>query len=452
MNALLMAAALAILGVVFWFAPNEGGPAIMLLLPLVALVSFIIYRLDHDRKFLLRLFLSAVLVRVLIGTFIYIFHMQTFFGGDAFTFDVFGWAQLKVWEGEIQYIPIVEMFSSKGAGSGWGMLYLVAVVYKIVGQNMLATQYVNCVIGAASAVVAYLISIEIFPNRRIARLCALMTAFFPSLVLWSCQGLKDGPIVLLLTLTMLATLKLGEKFSLTYLSTLVLALCGLLTLRFYVFYIIVIAVAAAFVLGRRQLTAQSLARQMIIIILVGVGLGYFGVSRYASQQIETFASADQLYRIRLDASQSAASGFAEDVDVSTASGALSTVPLGLTYLLLAPFPWQLTSLRQAITLPEMVVWWLSIPLLVLGAFFTIKHRLREIAPIIIFTSLLTLTYSIMQGNVGTAYRQRAQLLIFYFVFVAVGFVLVKERREARTKKQREGLEAHQHRQPYSARP
>jgi hypothetical protein len=151
---------------------------------------------------------------------------------------------------------------------------------------------------------------------------------------------------------MLATLKLGEKFSLTYLSTLVLALCGLLTLRFYVFYIIVIAVAAAFVLGRRQLTAQSLARQMIIIILVGVGLGYFGVSRYASQQIETFASADQLYRIRLDASQSAASGFAEDVDVSTASGALSTVPLGLTYLLLAPFPWQISNVRQAITLRE----------------------------------------------------------------------------------------------------
>ena len=117
--------------------------------------------------------------------------------------------------------------------------------------------------------------------------------------------------------------------------------------------------------------------------------------------------------------------------------ALSTVPLGLTYLLLAPFPWQLASLRQAITLPEMLVWWLSIPLLVLGAWFTIKHRLREIAPIIIFTSLLTLTYSIMQGNVGTAYRQRAQLLVFYFVFVAVGFVLIKERREARKAKRQD---------------
>lgn len=445
MNALLMALALATLSMVFVLTPNDGGPAIMLLLPLTAVVSFVIFRVENDRKFLLRIFLSGVLVRVFVGTLIYAFHLQEFFGGDAMTYDFFGNALLRVWEGQTQYLRAVEMFSSNGAGSGWGMLYLVAVVYKIVGQNMLATQYVNCVIGAASAPLAYLISIEIFPNKRIARICALMSAFFPSLVLWSCQGLKDGPIIFLLTLSMLATLKLGERFSVKYISALVLSLFFLLTLRFYVFYIVVIAVGAAFILGRRQLTAQSFARQMIILLLIGLGLGYFGVNRYASQQIELFGNADQLQRMRLDSSQSAASGFAEDVDVSTASGALSTVPLGLTYLLLAPFPWQLASVRQAITLPEMILWWASIPLLVLGAWFTIKHRLREIAPIIIFTSLLTLTYAIMQGNVGTAYRQRAQLLVFYFVFVAVGFVLVKERREAHAKKQKEESEARRHR-------
>ncbi|MDT5271945.1 MAG: hypothetical protein QOH49_4131, partial [Acidobacteriota bacterium] len=40
-------------------------------------------------------------------------------------------------------------------------------------------------------------------------------------------------------------------------------------------------------------------------------------------------------------------------------------------------------------------------------------------------------YSVFQGNVGTAYRQRSQLLVFYFIFVAVGVVLVQERREDR---------------------
>jgi len=61
----------------------------------------------------------------------------------------------------------------------------------------------------------------------------------------------------------------------------------------------------------------------------------------------------------------------------------------------------------------------------------VKYRLRMISPILIFTVMLTLAYSVFQGNVGTAYRQRAQLLVFYFIFVAVGFVLVKERREER---------------------
>ncbi|HJZ80287.1 MAG TPA: glycosyltransferase family 39 protein [Pyrinomonadaceae bacterium] len=445
MNAVLLALGLAIFGFVMAVAPTEGGPAALLMLPLVAIVCALIYRLHTDRKFLLRLFVSGLLIRVLIGTLIYFFHWQVFFGGDAISYDFFGNALLKVWEGHIEYMRAVQQFSTQGAGSGWGMLYMVAAIYKIAGQNMLATQYVNCVLGAASAVFAYLIAIEIFPNKRVARVCGLMTAFFPSMVLWSCQGLKDGPIILLLTLSMLATLKLGDRFSLKFVIVLALALFSLMTLRFYVFYIIVLAVAAAFILGRRRLTAQSFVRQMIVITIIGMSLAYFGVTRYATQQIEVYGNAEQLQRMRQDAAQSAQSGFAENVDVSTTTGALSAIPVGLTYLLLAPFPWQMASFRQVITLPEMLIWWASIPLLVVGAWFTLKHRLREVAPIIIFTSILTLTYSIVQGNVGTAYRQRAQLLVFYFVFVAVGFGLMKERREARIQKQKQADEAYQNR-------
>ena len=125
------------------------------------------------------------------------------------------------------------------------------------------------------------------------------------------------------------------------------------------------------------------------------------------------------------------SGFGQDVDVSTTSGALSAIPVGMTYLLFAPFPWQLASLRQSITLPEMTIWWCSIPLLVTGLWFTLKHRLRPALPILIFTTMLTLAYSVFQGNVGTAYRQRSQILVFYFIFVAVGAVLLKERQDDR---------------------
>ena len=434
MNGLLLVVAFLMLGGVLIMAPSAGAGATLIALPVAVVAAVFIYKPKIDQRFLIRLFAAGLLVRIFVGTMIFVFQQQAFFGGDALTYDIFGDALVHAWEGDKYSQTLVNIFTGGGAGSGWGMLYMVGVIYKLVGQNMLATQYVNSVLGAATAPIAYMISLEIFPNKRVARVCGLFTAFFPSLVLWTSQGLKDGPIIFLLTVSMLATLKLGNRFSFKYVIALALSLCGLITLRFYVFYIIVLSITAAFILGRRRLTAQSFARQLIIMFVIGGALAYFGVSRYAGQQFESYGNLRQLQLMHLDASQSAQSGFGQDIDVSTPEGVLTAIPLGLTYLMLAPFPWQLASLRQMITLPEMVLWWGSLPLIVLGGWFAIKHRIREVAPILIFTTLLTLTYSILMGNVGTAYRQRAQLLIFYFIFAAIGFVLVKEKREEKARK------------------
>jgi Dolichyl-phosphate-mannose-protein mannosyltransferase len=444
MNSFLLAVtALATAGTIAIIAlmPIDGGPALMLALPVAAAFGFAVGRIKEDEKFLVRLFISAIMVRIFLGSVIYYFHQQEFFGGDANTYDIFGNALMKVWNGDLSYQYYVDLFSRDGAGSGWGMLYVVAVIYKIVGRNMLATQYINSVLGAVTAPIAYLMAMEIFPNKKVARAAALLTAFYPSLILWQCQGMKDGPIIFILTLCMLATLKLGNKFSFKYVTILAIGLFGLMTLRFYVFYIMVFAVVCALIMGRRKLSAQAFLRQFIIMFVVGGVLAGLGVSQFASKQIEQYGNFRQLQLMRQDASRSASSGFGEDIDVSTPEGALAAIPIGLMYLLLAPFPWQYTSVRSMITLPEMTIWWGSIPFLVFGLWFTIKHRLREVAPILIFITVLTISYSIIQGNVGNIYRQRAQLLIFYFLFVAVGFALFKEKRDKRSQKARAEKEA-----------
>ncbi len=282
-----------------------------------------------------------------------------------------------------------------------------------------------------TAPIIFLCAQQVFSNVRVARFAAVAVAFYPSLVLWSSQGLKDGPVVFFLALSILATLKLGEKMSFKYLAVLVCSLIAILSLRFYVFYMITVAIVGAFVIGMREVTAKSFLRQFAVVIIVGLALTYFGVNRYASVQVESFGNLQRIQRSRLDQSTSAQSGFGQDSDVSSVGGALSTIPEGMMNLLLAPFPWQIVSLRQSITLPEMVIWWISIPLLVLGFWFSIRYRLRMISPMLIFTVMLTLSYSVFQGNVGTAYRQRAQLLVFYFIFVAVGLVLILEKRAER---------------------
>lgn len=425
MNGLLLVLSLLLFLGTALLVPTYGPSAVLLGAVLSLGAGVIIARSDNHQSFLLQIFIGGLLIRVLLAVVTFVFRLQDFFGPDALTYDNQGHTLLLVWQGRMHYEVAVQGM----IGNFLGMPYLVAFVYALVGRNLLAVQLVNAVLGAATAPIIYHCTHHIFRNQRVARLTALLVAFFPSLVLWSSQGLKDGPIVFLLAVVMLATLKLGERLSAKYIVVLICALLGLLSLRFYIFYMIVTAIGGAFLIGMRAFTAQTLMRQFAIVISIGLALTYFGVLRTASTQLESFGSLERVQVSRTDLVQSAQSGFGKDVDVSTTVGAISAIPSGLVYLLFAPFPWQLTNLRQSITLPEMLIWWSASPLLVLGLWYTLKYRLRPALPILLFTTMLTLAYSIYQGNVGAAYRQRSQLLIFYFMFVAVGAVLLKERSE-----------------------
>ena len=97
--------------------------------------------------------------------------------------------------------------------------------------------------------------------------------------------------------------------------------------------------------------------------------------------------------------------------------------LGGAYLLLAPFPWQLGggSARMVLTAPELFVWWWIFFVGVIpGIWYCIKHHFNEIQPLLFFLLGLGILYSAMFGNVGLAYRQRAQLLPYLLVIGVVG--------------------------------
>ncbi|HEX7316887.1 MAG TPA: glycosyltransferase family 39 protein [Pyrinomonadaceae bacterium] len=426
MNALLAALTVALAAAVALAIPG-GAAALLLCAPLALFAGLLLSRGGGEQSpFLLKVFVGGLLIRMTVGVIINGFELQVFFGGDALTYDWLGGALLETWRSDIPVLPELKQWALAG---GWGMVYLVAGIYAVLGRNMLAVQFFNAVVGAATAPVVFLCARHIFQNVRVAKVAALSVAFYPSLVLWSSQGLKDGPIVFLLAVSMLATLKLGERMSVRYIFVLLLAMFAILSMRFYIFYMLAAAVCGAFIIGMRPQTTRSLVRHLAVVLVLGIGLTYLGVLRTAGAQYELFGSLEGVQRSRSDLARSANTGFGADVDVSTATGALSVVPLGMAYLLFAPFPWQLASLRQSITLPEMVAWWAAFPLLVLGVWFTLSYRLRQALPILLFTTMLTLAYSIFQGNVGTAYRQRSQILVFYFIFVAVGAVLLKERQE-----------------------
>lgn len=376
----------------------------------------------EEKDYLVTLFLTALLARIAFGSFVHYYSWQSFFGGDAQTYDIYGNWLSEIWTGVNKTDAII-----RTTNSGWGMPYLVAVIYTIVGRNIFAAQCFCAVIGAATAPLVYYCAHQIFGNRRVGRFAALLVAFYPAFIIWSGQLLKDGLIVFLLVLTIMMVLQLQKKFSYTAIIIMILALFGILSLRFYIFYMVAVAAVGSFIVGFSSSTKVILMR-LIFLVLIGFSLTYLGVLRTAEQDVEQYTDLNRVQASRRDLAR-AGSGFGQDLDVSTTEGAISAIPIGFTYLMLAPFPWQITSSSQLMTLPDMLVWWSMIPFVLMGLWFSIKHRLRNSIAILIFSLMLTIAYSIFQGNVGMAYRQRIQIQVFLFMFAAVGWVLSRERKE-----------------------
>src|SRR4051812_9280456 len=98
MNALLTLLALLLSTGILLVVPAEGGGALLVCAVCAGIVGLIISKIKTDTSLLLKLFVGGLLVRVLVGTLIYVFNLQEFFGGDANTYDFFGYALLKVWQ------------------------------------------------------------------------------------------------------------------------------------------------------------------------------------------------------------------------------------------------------------------------------------------------------------------------------------------------------------------
>lgn len=377
----------------------------------------------EEAEFLVNIFLIALLARLLFGTIVHLFDMRGFFGGDADTYDIYGNWLTEIWFGQSADRSI------RVSSSGWGMPYLVATIYTVIGRNIFAAQCFCAVVGAATAPLVYNCAYQIFGNRRVGKISALLVALYPAFIIWSGQLLKDGLIVFLLVLTITMVLQLQKKLSYPAIFIMILALFGILSLRFYIFYMVAVAAVGSFVVGFSN-SPQAIFRRLAVLVVIGFGLTYLGVLRNAEQDIGQYANLDRLHASRSDLAR-AGSGFGQDIDVSTTEGAISAIPIGFLYLMFAPFPWQIAGFSQLMTLPDVLIWWAMIPFVIKGLWFSIKQRLRASIAILIFSLMLTIAYSIFQGNVGMAYRQRTQIQVFLFMFAAVGWTLSRERKENR---------------------
>jgi 4-amino-4-deoxy-L-arabinose transferase-like glycosyltransferase len=378
-------------------------------------------------------FLGSLTLRYILSVYLWLNHadpgFSNTFWGDSRTYDFWGSIVANGWSDGSTFSSWKETVEGR---TNRGFIYFVAAVYYIFGHNPLLVQFINGIIGTLTAICIFDIGIILGYDRKVATIAMLFTAFFPQMIFWSAAMYKDPSVMLCIALNILATLRMKERFRFDSLFLYLFSALLLLWLRFYIFYALVGATAVSFLFSRRRGLFSSLSSQ-VLLASTFVLLFLFTPMGKEMLSIQHYLNLEQLHRSRADLA-SAGSGYQAQADVSTPMGALRILPMGVLFLLFSPFPWTVSNLRQMLALPDVLVWYAMMPALLRGLYSALRHRLTEAMPILLFTATLTIAYGVFQGNAGTAYRQRTQIMMFYFLFVADG-LSQKQRRE------QEGLQA-----------
>ena len=371
---------------------------------------------DETRAQLRRLFRRGLLIRMALAVILYFFTDEFLFAPDQNTYRLLGESLARYWTGETVVYPARLL-----GGGPIGYVYIVAAFFWI-GLGALAVQLLNCLVGAVTILIVFDLARRMTGNSAIALRSAMFAAYFPSLILWSALNIRDAWIIMLIALICRQALVLQDKVKLTSLVVLAAAIWSLIQFRNYVLLAVTVPMVLSFLVRGRSHLGRNVVLGMIGAVLVIYADQAAGTGRRVR-----LLDLEELQSIRYWNTHGAASQF-EQADISTPGKALVFLPKGLAFFLLAPFPWMLGSIRQILAVPEMLFFYSLIPSIVRGVRHLLRHHMGNALMVILVTGGLTVGYALGEGNAGTAYRHRAQLLSFYLIFAAVG---IEARRASR---------------------
>jgi hypothetical protein len=389
-------------------------------------------------NFQLKVYSVAVGFRLLLSIAIYSLGLLQVLGDE----DSSGWWGGVVLQDEwnLRHVSVfqlpLEMLHSFN-GHHLGYQYLVGFLLSFTSEpNRLVVASLNCVIGALTVVVVYRIASQLY-SPWVANWVAWLSCLAPSLAVWSAQTLKEPIVIFLESLVLYGCVVLKIKgFSARHLILCLSAAVLLIPFRFYAAYIslLVVIVTLAIPEFRKRRTRFTI----MAVVVIGSMAALYASGTMISTEAQ-FDKFDLKYAQNFrGAVATGGSGVTSNFDIQTPSGFLLGITVGFAHLMLAPFPWQLggASLRMLLTLPELLAWWWLFFWGVVPGMRRIKNEFSNLLPLLLMLAMMAALYSVLFGNVGLAYRQRAQLLPWLFI---IGVRGLEFRKQEKTSQQNAAL-------------
>ncbi|HEX6547446.1 MAG TPA: glycosyltransferase family 39 protein [Candidatus Dormibacteraeota bacterium] len=395
----------------FPLPPTLGLVLGSLVLACLAAAAFWVVRrwvpLDSwERRFLTRLLAVALAVRVLGALVVYYKLPYGYFAPDANAYikEANDW----VFRGDHNIMALMSSHL-------WGyiVIALIGVFDHPLLPNLLA-----CLAGTFATVPAYLLARRLGAGRY-AAWTALIVVFYPSTILWSIIDVKDAPVYLVVFLAFLVLFQIEDTpwpdLALVFLGLVL----GIHMLRQFADTVMLVAgLAALMAVGvreasRRAPRAVAAAGSLLVLGVLVAPL----VFRSATERVYARLGLPHLAVTRHNFAEGARSAVDPDPGLQTFHGALAFFPKALVNFWLRPFPWEHGAATSQLTRPEMLLWYCLIPIVLIGIVRALRdHPLRTV-PLLVYVAVASTGYAYVISNLGTAFRERDQLLMVLFVFV-----------------------------------
>jgi hypothetical protein len=272
----------------------------------------------------------------------------------------------------------------------------------------------NAIMGGLVCRYAFLLAFPLY-GLPVAKRTAQFVAFFPSLILWSTLNIRDVWVIFLIVYLSWKSYDTMVRYSAWGLVQILGCVMLISSFRQYLYVVVAIPPVAALIIGKRS----AVARNLVMALVAGAAVVLLVQHGAASRSLEML-DLETLAQKRQGMATGAQSSFEEAADISTPLKALTYLPTGLLYFWFSPFPWQMTSPLKLLSLPEvLLVYWITLSV-IRGIAVAIRTRLRESIQVLLLTALMTVSYALGSGNVGTLYRHRAQVMVFYLMFASLG--------------------------------
>ena len=397
-----------------------GKPGVVLPLTLEAMFLFgltlLLLRREKDvaqRRWLVRMLVLAGALRGFVAFLIYGVLDPILFAPDTASYYAQGLSIVRFWQGGPRP-EIVDQWQS-------GYAYLNALAIKLLDDPTWFVVVLNAFASLWTAVFTYFLTRRCF-GVKAARIASLLVAAFPSMVLWSVLNVRDSLTTCLVVFLVFLAVRSYRSLNLVDVVLFVGGAVLLSTLRDYMGFLVMAGVGLGMVMALRP---DRMASTLVIGTAAVLGLtltleqsGVFGpeVLRDPFQHAETLRRGLQGdFRGGL-----AGSAYGVDVEIRGAGDALRYLPIGLVFFLFAPFPWAIRSTLQVLTLPEVLLWYSIAPFTLAGIRQSLKPQHRDAVVVFSVLMLVVSSYALVEGNFGTAYRHRAQVMPLFFTFAAHG--------------------------------